>query len=285
MDTNSMHSLDNQKYSAKYFFSFKFDTMKMYLLKQTFDESWCPLSIFAFSLYFISLCSVPFRSVTFLFSMDSSLTSSNNSSNHSSGSTLEETPNSIDLNIYDTPSDTFDSDTTMKSKVGMDNESGSGEGEGEEVEEGGSEEEEEEEEEVEERDSEEEEDGEYVKSDEDEKKAEDPEKNHEVEKTKSDESVKKSGKGDNDDDKDDDANRNVTKREVRNWLDRNLLVHGSPPKDGRNFRSQVYKNGGIRFLFWDDGSQFENWFACVGCDWVGYAVPRKGTSLLSKHAR
>lgn len=231
---------------------------------------------------------VPFRSVTFYFSMDNSPTSANNSKNCSSGSSVETTTSSTDLKICDTTSEASSPDIVMKRKVGEDEQPGSGDEEVEEEEEEVVEDEGEIEDENEDGEDEEEiedEDEEYIPDLGMEGKSGDEEE--EMDQTESDELEQKHGKSQkNEDNENGDANKNIPKAEVRDWLDQHLLIHGPPPKDGRNFRSSVYKNGGIRFLFWaHDSSEFENWFGCESCDWVGFAVPRKGTSLLSKHAR
>lgn len=78
----------------------------------------------------------------------------------------------------------------------------------------------------------------------------------------------------------------VKKSEVKMWLKEGLLVFGPPPKDSRNFRSQVYTTGGIQFLFWHDtGDEFENWFGCQHYDWVNYVLVGNGTTGLTKHAK
>lgn len=80
--------------------------------------------------------------------------------------------------------------------------------------------------------------------------------------------------------------KKVDKDEVKSWVKAGILVHGPVPKDERNFRSSVYTTGGIKFLYWkEDGDEFLNWFGCEHCNWIGYCLPAKGTSGLSKHAK
>lgn len=85
---------------------------------------------------------------------------------------------------------------------------------------------------------------------------------------------------DEDEDEDD-----MTKEEVRECIDEELLIPGPPP-DERNCTAKAWQEEyGMRFLFWKENNiEFENWYYCQICKWLAKVNLSGGTSVIRRHA-
>lgn len=74
----------------------------------------------------------------------------------------------------------------------------------------------------------------------------------------------------------------LTREEVKSWVDRGFLKPGNPPSD-RKTSAPYWKEGAMRYLFWQDSSPLLHWYYCEKCGWTIYMNKLGGTGAIKNH--
>lgn len=75
----------------------------------------------------------------------------------------------------------------------------------------------------------------------------------------------------------------VSKFEVRSWIEKGLLELRDPPK-GKRLTARAWTEGIMKFLYWTEtDDELEEWYACSKCDYLFGGKLGKGTKGMKDH--